>query len=259
MAVNTLSEKHLRFILPVFMTLLAMALVWGGEVQIERVEERMMTMGWERDSPLREFAVEGEVGHALNAPAWGLAKHMPYLPPLRHIAFWGSELNERGILYFVFVAVMWHLVGVLLDKGISSQSLTNATASRWKHAFARTGLAALGIMLWHDAILDLQLPQVHVDWSQASIMGWGVILMVAGAFPPLSSRKRIWRVFLGSLGVVVGVYNTREAICGYLTARSLKLDLSFSLPPIIWGSILVIAGVCVLLASRRKAAVRETT
>jgi hypothetical protein len=254
-AVGASSRRHLRFLLPVLLSLLAVALIRGGETQIERIEERMMMMGWGRDSSLSGFAVEEAVGDALNAPAWALAEHTPGFPALRRVALWSLERDERAIFYLTFVAIMWYFIGAVLDKGISSPDSIHTTASRWKHALVRIGLAALGVLLWHDTILQLYRP-IHIDWIQASALGWGILLVFAAIYPPLSYRRRTWRLFLGSLGILVGLYNMREAISGYRRARLLSLDFSFSLPPIMWSGILILGSFCALLGLRQKDAIR---
>ncbi len=279
---------RLRLILPVAFVGFSVTLWAAGELQASRTWERIQMSMYLEDLQLRkqlpnneilrqlqystrgggpitklyQLATAWELDRAINAPAWIASMSVP-------VGFYGGGLALARIapsahmwLYWAFIAGMWFFLGHCLHKWRDQTRALTGRPRIWRRVLLNAILITYGILLCYRAQEYLS-PSFELGiLFPVSLFGWGIGLMFAGICPYSDSRLRLWRLFYGSLALLVGA---AEWYCGYhFILRTLLMPEAVSkiIRPaqvtmlilfFVWGAVLILGGLYFLLPVRSRA------
>ncbi len=272
---------RLRLVLPAVFVGLSVTLWTTGELQAWKAGERIETFLYLEDLQLRkqlpnsaallrlqdstrgggtltnlyQLATSWELDRAINGSAFIASLSIPFsqigdLPAalgIPNMDFW---------CYWALIAGIWFFFGYELDKRQDQKRNANGRPRIWNRRLLSAILITYGLFLCYRAQEYLSPSYVFGILFPVSLLGWGVGLMFAGVCPYSHSRRRLWRLFYGSLALLVG---TAEWYCGYhFILRSLSSsDVAFEFVRsaritmlilfFVWGAFLILGGLYLFL------------
>jgi hypothetical protein len=267
-----------RVLLPVLFTGLSIALRVFGQLQLSKSQETLERMSYEETlqlsrelprrralahlksfrrsvgAPVRElFATAWSVDNAINAPAWAAAMNMPYFPRAEGTYWGGVAGSVRRCSYWLFVASMWFLFGYWVDRWRDGSRIGNSYLGTWRRRIVRALGVLCGLFLCYWA-WEYRSGWDFDPWFLDSVFGWSAGLIFAGLYPYSRSRSRIWGLFFGTMGALVGARTCWYGLLyysGFLAMSTPQpLPLVIPLPVFVWGAVLISGGVHLLVPKR---------
>jgi hypothetical protein len=177
---------RLCVVLPICFVFLSVVLARIGEAQRSRIVEAILSKHGRLEEDVPDRAALARIAdQALNAPAWAASVQMPAILHInRGVTYWGIMRSERDWWYFLFVAVLWFIIGAAFDRSRLSQKVTGSTSRWWK--FAGTAfLICYGLFICYTALIFHGPPYYSPVWFTAVALAWGVGLM---AYPALHQK-----------------------------------------------------------------------
>jgi hypothetical protein len=272
---------RLRVLLPVFFTGLSIALRVFGQLQLSKFQETLERTSYEEilrlsrelpqrralahlksfrrsvGAPVRElFATAWSVDNAINAPAWAAAINMPFLPGAEGTYWVGVAMSVRRYSYWLFVAGMWFLFGYWVDRWRDGSRIGNSYVGTWRRSIVRALGVLCGLFLCYCA-WEYWFDRWELGpWLADSLFGWSAGLIFAGLYPYSRSRSRIWGLFFGTMGALIGARTCWYGFLGYsgfLRLLGLEpLAPVILLPIFVWGVVLISGGVHLLVTKRAR-------
>ncbi len=248
-----------RVLLPVFFTGLSIALRVFGQLQLSKFQETLERTSYEETlrlsrelphrralahlksyrrsvgAPVRElFATAWSVDNAINAPAWAAAINMPFFPRAEGTYWGGVAQSVRRYSYWLFVASMWFLFGYWVDRWRDGSRIGNSYVGTWRRRLVRALGVLCGLFLCYWA-WEYWFDRWELGpWLPDSLFGWSAGLIFAGLYPYSRSRSRIWSLFFGTMGVLVGARTSWYGLLyysGFLARPGLQSLALVILPP----------------------------
>jgi len=270
-----------RVLLPVLFTGLSITLRVFGQLQLSKSQETLERMSYEETlrlsrelprrralerlksfrrtvgAPVRElFATAWSVDDAINAPAWAAAINMPFFPRAEGTYWGGVAQSVRRYSYWLFVASMWFLFGYWVDRWRDGSRIGNSYVGTWRRSIVRALGVLCGLFLCYCAWEYWFDRWGTGAWLLDSVFGWGAGLIFAGLYPYSRSRSRIWGLFFGTMGVLVGARTCWYGLLyysGFLAMSTPQpLPLVIPLPVFVWGVVLISGGVHLLVPKRAR-------
>lgn len=172
-----------RILLPAVSIVLAAALFWLGSAQYERARSRSGSTG---GSIPDVYARAKYASYAMNAPAWVGQECVP-----RNLHIWRADQTDSNAWYFLFVGLMWYVIGIGLDRTIGLSNRSSLFVSRWWSRAVGAIVVGCGWFVSTFAPYGAKLPPTHEWWFYGGIRLWGAGMILGGLYYLLSHRQPI--------------------------------------------------------------------
>jgi hypothetical protein len=162
--------------------------------------------------------------YGISAPAWLLATNvlsfLPFHAPARAYSW----------TFFASVAVMWFVIGLILD-------MNAARGDRRMWSAIRGAYALYGLLLCYSAWKYYFSPWHYPRFFIVPVTLWGLTLIFAGLYPFLPNRKKVWYRVISAFLMVSAIFDFEAA------RRLYNFRTSFGMTTIVflfvWGLILL--------------------
>jgi hypothetical protein len=247
-----------RVLLPVLFLALSVALGRLGDAERNRIVE---CVGKGAVHGIPDWTARARyLDYALNAPAWAAAWNMPAIP-LKQRTYWEdiAWIVER-CSYPFFVVLMWLVIGFGVDRWRETRQMHEPERPAWRDN-VRIACAVCGGFILCSAIQAAGFQDLfggYEIWFLAGVFAWAIGLIFAAVHPYSPARSRIWRLFFGILGTLVGGLSCWFALILYSfwlpipVLSSSPVAVSSPVAIFVWGSLLISGGVHLLVPKRAR-------
>ena len=113
-----------------------------------------------------------------------------------------------------------------------------------------------GMFIIVSAIRYSLFPPDYAIWFLVAVGAWGASLIFIGLYPLSPTRGRTWGLFFGTLGVLLGAFESYWGIYAYSYLCSLGPRCHIPGPIVMfsWGATLLLGGLYLLLRKRASVA-----
>jgi len=235
-------KRKFAILLPILMLIFAILLDAAGDSQRNKlVQANVGRYGYREDLPA-QFALARYMGYGINAPAWLISIKTPFIVSSQaNVSCCGFIKNEKDLEYLIFLVLMWHLIGRLLDRrNVYPDASRRSTSSVWRARLIRGVCGLYGAYLIYSVVLFYQPPWNYPRWFLVPVALWGAAMIAASIYPISPARMKYWYRLLGLFIVLAGVFYTEAGMQLY------RYRSSFGVGSVamffVWGIFAMIAG-----------------
>ena len=179
------------FLLPLIFLLLSIIMAKIGESYRTTIVQSVVAKYGHLAEPIPDsVALARFIDYALNAPAWVAAWNMPHVLPIdESVTHWGIMRYEAHWWYFIFVALMWFLVGVWLDRYRSVRHPDQFHKPVYNISI-EVFLIAYGSFMSYSGF-SISESFEYARWFEIVVCAWGAILVVVNLYLLLKSASAL--------------------------------------------------------------------
>jgi hypothetical protein len=192
-----------RLLLPILLVAISMLLDRMGDSQMNRVTQANVKKYGFLEHPVPEdYAVARFIEYTFSAPAWLLSVKIPYIfSTQKNFRCCGFIRSEKDWEYLVLVAVMWYLIGELMDRhGVRKSRRV------WLSYVMRCLLGCYGAYLCYSVTEFYQVPWSYPLWFVVPLTLWGLGIVFGAIYPFSPARSKHWYGVLGGFILLAGIF-----------------------------------------------------